>query len=215
MGTIKNAGGSEDSMNQVSDHIASRVSVLQEAIQRRLREEAPPPNSNNGNGVEREITAELERLRAEAGSLQAQLAELTATRIYVVERERRTRRDVYRLASGLLTKEKFLARFETSPTEGENDDLDLQGMEQQVEEEARKLQKSSAEGHNAASGSCGDTAPIGEMSAISNAQFQTLQGKLQDALSQIKARDESIQEVCHQYFCFMDLGSASHDNPCK
>lgn len=179
VGTIK--GTRECEVDQLSDHLAQRVQLLEDAIRGKIRGDTKSEEFENMDCILRE----LEVFRTEATSLKSQLTELTAARISVVERERRTRRDVYRLACGLLTKENFLAKFESAGEEGTDEDLNLKELEDQVREEAKTVKNPQK------SETVETEAPV-----VTNGHVLMLEGKLKDALAQIKTRDDSIQEVC-------------------
>jgi hypothetical protein len=98
----------------IATNIASRAQVLQDVIWKRFTSE----NGISGNAVNSsKIIAELEKrnalLEVQKQSLHDQISELVASRNDTITRERRIRRNVYRLAAGMLSSDQVVKSTET------------------------------------------------------------------------------------------------------
>jgi E3 ubiquitin-protein ligase BRE1 len=174
---------SGDDWSTVATNVAARAAVLQEAIlqKQQSRDDSGTPSLSLATAPP-EFVHELERYRAQTQTLQAQIAELADARERVTIRERQTRRDIYRLASGLLTSAQLVARFD-STDQAVDDDLDLAALQASVRAETRPASPPPPTPTDAPS------------TGISDAQMAALQAQLQDARQQVAARETSLQEL--------------------
>jgi E3 ubiquitin-protein ligase BRE1 len=182
-------------LSQLSANVASRATALQQHIlstlfsrrnsnsnQHSLLPPEPPP------GTQQEADQAM-------AVLQHQITELAAARDEIAARERKLRRNLYRLASGMLTTEQVILTLDN----GGNADDDMH-MQRQVKLEAAAavavepavaIKPDVTE--SVGNGSSATTGPAAV--AVSTAELERLQALIVDLEQRLSSRDRTIQEV--------------------
>jgi hypothetical protein len=118
-------------LKQALEAITARATVLEEWIRLVLSTGSVPARSEHENGdstTNNVVTAEqrlydvqreMAIVTARCTELESQLLEMAASRTEVVSRERRVRRNIYRLAAGMLSTEQVVNTMEEGQEDGE------------------------------------------------------------------------------------------------
>lgn len=115
-----------DRMEQAVINIAARAKVLQEWLGTLLRSKSIPTTSHQQECLSAEqrlhnLQSEMAVVMARCTELEAQVLELAASRQEVVSRERRVRRNIYRMAAEMLSPEQVVNLLEQG---GEDEELE-------------------------------------------------------------------------------------------
>jgi hypothetical protein len=187
-------------LKQALDAITARATVLEEWIRLVLSTgsvPARPERENGGSTTDSVVTAEqrlhdIQRemaiVTARCTELESQLLEMAASRTEVVSRERRVRRNIYRLAAGMLSTEQVVNTMEEGQEDGE-----LRA--------AVKLEKQSGSGGNCAQ-------PLDSMAvdtiddnaaqykdSVSSAVVDELRARILTLEESVASGESAIQEV--------------------
>jgi hypothetical protein len=199
-----------EDLSQISQNVSARAAVLQEWIlgtvlkqqqQQQVLESASTTAAAAATTTsllaDQKAIAEL---TCKCELLQHQVTELKAARDAVSTRERRVRRNLYRLSAEMMTVQQVLQTLE----DAEGDDVNGHGeyqeemiIKQQAAEQAAtvaKLQEQLEETKNAANAKQlgNETTPAAK---ISSAEVKSLKEKLAGLEEVVSNRDKSMQEV--------------------
>jgi len=167
-------GGSNENLQEMALNVSSRAAVLQEWLWKWLQ----------GQGREStlevaDLVRQLENSQLKRQFMQNQIDELQHVRQETLARERRLRRNVYRLQAGILNMDQVLQ----SIGQDGSDELTQVKLEAQQQHLKKQPEDESA------------VKQEGEETKVSSSQIQALQAQLKDAQDQITNRKKSIQEV--------------------
>jgi hypothetical protein len=163
-----------DDLATISVNVSSRAAILQQCIWPLLLSSSSP--SSTTENLERARWAkELSIAESECQMLQIQIAEITRARDEIATRERRNRRNVYRLAAGMLTIDQL-----AKACDDDTDDIAAQ-VKLEAQELAPKLETS-------VSGN-------GNTDMVSLAALEAAKARIIDLENMLNNRDASIQEV--------------------
>uniref|UniRef100_A0A7S3DRI5 E3 ubiquitin protein ligase n=1 Tax=Entomoneis paludosa TaxID=265537 RepID=A0A7S3DRI5_9STRA len=193
----------EMKMGELAANVTGRANCLQEWLWQVLRSKqtklsAPPENAahDNSNGADdgkkkSELEAELEKLRA-------QVTELTNSRDDFLSRERRLRRNIYRLDVGMLS-DKQLIQSVVGTGDELNDDPERLAV--QKESILKGATVAATENSNSVVKSESDTAggdgvkAEAATSSVSAKVVLDLQRELEESRLTVANRDKSIEEM--------------------
>lgn len=168
-------------LTKVSANVASRASTLQEWIWKVLQD----GGQSQGSSLD---IADLEKsvalAQAEKTMLESKLAEMSSSRDDALSRERKLRRNLYRLASGILT----TAQVMKSVDDG-NDEVLVAEVRKETEAilEAKEAKKKVKEDP--------DTPGSSVTPAIAIEQVEKYETRIAELQQTIERREESLREV--------------------
>ena len=186
-------------LSQLSANVASRASVLQDAIWKVVvqRQEETTATTHDSNG-----NADPNNSGKTLLLLETQVAELAAARDAIAARERKLRRNLYRLASGMLTIEQIM----TSTTMGDAGAADAAAALQQEAVNAVAAVKtettitSAPDHHDETATSVKSTnaaaaAAAAATTTTTTAEVEALRTRIADLETSVSNRETTIQDV--------------------
>jgi len=186
----KSSISSTGALKDATANIAARAKVLQEWLGTLLKSGAGSalPRKNN-NGETDDAEQRLHNLQHEMGvvtarcmELEAQVSELAAARKDIAVRERRIRRNVYRMAAGIMTSDHVINTLER----GEGDELEA---EVQLEKQSVKTEQP------AESSSMGGASNQIQMDTVSSALLDEYKAKTAALEETASNAEKSIHDV--------------------
>jgi hypothetical protein len=133
-----------DRMDEAVSNIAKRAKLLQEWLATLLQSGSTPVSQQQHEGQSSEqrlhnLQREMAVVTARCAELEARVLELAASRQDVVSRERRVRRNIYRMAAEMLSPEQVVNLLEQG---GEDEELEaaVQLEKQQIKSENHKAE---------------------------------------------------------------------------
>ena len=189
-------------LSQLSANVAARANTLQEWIWNILKDQQQPSTGSTDQQQPAALLAERDAAvaKAEAQSrlLEQQLAETQASREALVARERRLRRNVYRLSCGMLTAQQVVKTLDMDADEDR--ELAAQVKLEQQQQPAATSDAAAAttavkkeEANDANSRVTDDNSSTNKANA---AKVEQMESRIQHLEQIIVNRDKSIQEVC-------------------
>ena len=180
---------------QIASNIEARVRVLQEFIWKTLSSSNGLTESTKSSSL---ATAELARtnelLESQKQLLEIQISELVASRKQTVARERRIRRNVYRLAAGMLTADQVIKTTESDEevaaeveTEKQNK-IQLEELQKQNDHLATMLSAKAAEPDN-------DNNDPGSQAPIPHGQADSLMSQIASLNDEVSSLKSVIADV--------------------
>ena len=183
-------------LEKVVSNIAARAKVLQEWLGTVLKSGTVPPSSQqeeNGESSEQRLhnlQREMGVVTARCTELEAQVSEMAASRLEVTSRERRVRRNVYRMAAGMLSPEQVVNTLER----GEEDELEV---EVQLEKQQRTVKSEPVESMPPPDA---DSSNQKQADSVSSAQLEEFKSKITSLEEVVSNAESSIHEVRRLFF---------------
>ena len=179
------SASSATALKEVTTNIAARAKIFQEWLGTLLRSGVAsgvvPPSNGDAEQRLHNLHREMGVVTAKCAELEAQVSELVSSRIDIASRERRVRRNVYRMAAGIMTAEQVINTLER----GEGGELEAEVQ----------LEKQSMAKTEPADMTGMDTSNQKQIDILSTVQMEEYNAKisaLEDSLSNAK---KSIQDV--------------------
>lgn len=170
-------------LSQLSANVTTRANTLQECIWKAL---SSSPQTSTSAVENAQYEKQLAESNMQVRFLETEVAELTQARDQIASKERRLRRNLYRLSVGILTTEQAV---QTLDQDGDEEWL-------QVRLETRDRVKQEDDYASASAASNVSQAPVDAaavaLSESKNAQYET---KIADLEATLRNRDVSIEEV--------------------
>lgn len=183
----KSSISSTNSLKDATANIAARAKVLQEWIGTLLKSAGSALPRKNDSDETHDAEQRLHNLQHEMGvvtarctELEAQVSELAAVRKDIAARERRIRRNVYRMAAGIMTSDQVVNTLER----GEGDELEA---EVQLEKQSVKTEPPPAESSSAPNQE--------QMDTVSSALLDEHKAKIAALEETASNAEKSIQDV--------------------
>lgn len=192
-----------DHLEQAVVNIAARAKVLQDWLGSVLASGSIPAvsaekNQQDGGGCTADqrlhnLQCEMAVVTARCTELEAQLSELAASRQEVVSRERRVRRNIYRMAAGMLSPEQVANTLEQGD---EDDELEaaVQLEKQQIKSENYHHEKS----EKVVAQKKEDDASDSKQSAdhvVSSAQVDEFQARISSLEEAVSSAEKAMEDV--------------------
>lgn len=165
-------------LSQLSANVTARANTLQECIWKAFTSNTAPSNSAMELA---QYEKQLAESKMQMRFLETEVAELKQARDQIAGKERKIRRNLYRLSVGILTTEQA-----------------MQSLDQEGDEELLKVKletRVKQEDEHAASNI--SHAPVdAAVAALSESKIAQYETKIADLDATLKNRDVSIEEVC-------------------
>lgn len=170
-------------LSQLSANVTTRANTLQECIWKAFTSSAPSNSALESAQYEKQLAESKMQTRF----LETEVAELTQARDQIASKERKLRRNFYRLSVGILTTEQAM---QTLDQDGDEEWL-------QVKLETRDRVKQEDDQVTASATSNAPHAPVdAAVAALSEAKSAQYETKIADLEATLRNRDGSIEEVC-------------------
>jgi hypothetical protein len=216
-GVDTNEKATLEDLSQISANVSARAAVLQEWIletvlkqleqqqqkqqQQNSDDAVPVPAAPDSSPVLLADQKKIADLAAKCELLQHQVTELKAARDATASRERRVRRNLYRLSAGMMTVQQVLQTLEDAEGDdvnGRQGDQEEMIIKQQAAEQAAtvaKLQEQLEDSKHAAHAKQQGNEATTSVSTVSSAEVQSLKEKVANLEQTCKNREASVQEV--------------------
>ena len=184
--------GEMRSLGLMAANITGRANCLQEWLWQVLRAkhvDLPQPDESSGQN-RMEVDGELERLKTQATELMQSLDDMST-------RERRLRRNIYRLDVGMITQKQLIQSVVAGTDSIDEDPERLAAQKEAVLEGTFGGDGDSVKQENSTDQNAGAEA------SVSAKVVANLQGELQDCRKEITNREKSIEEV-RTYMLWLD-----------
>jgi len=164
-------------LSQLSANVSKRASVLQECIVKVMKN---GHHEVNGTAAGSQHDAQLSEAVSQCRLLEQQISELATSRSEALARERKLRRNLYRMLHGMLSSEQVMKSLD-----GDDADVEIKAQVQ-AEADATRIKEEESKPSN--------TETSGEP-AVSSAQAEQLEARIKDLTETVSARDETLKEV--------------------
>jgi hypothetical protein len=193
-------------LEQATANIAARAKILHDHLLKLLSSQQglPEAAAASRTDVERlhNMQHELSVVTARCTELEHQVAELAASRRDVVSRERRVRRNLYRMDAGILTPEQVVNALERR----EDDELEAAvQLERQQMKQSENALTAAAENHkDAAEKLAASSSTSTNVDSVPSAALDELRVKISNLERTLATAEQTIQEVRY-CFCLSGL----------
>jgi hypothetical protein len=214
-GVDTNEKATLEDLSQISANVSARAAVLQEWIletvlkqleqQQQSQQQQPDdlavPSASDAPPVLLADQKKIAELAAKCELLQHQVTELKAARDATASRERRVRRNLYRLSAGMMTVQQVLQTLEDAEGDdvnGRQGDQEERIIKQQAAEQAAtvaKLQEQLEDSRHAAQVKQQGNEATTSVTTVSSAEVQSLKEKVASLEHICQNRETSVQEV--------------------
>lgn len=141
------------------------------------------------------VKSEMAVVLARCSELEAQLSEMSDSRKEVVSRERRVRRNIYRLAAGMLSPEQVISSLEEGDEDGELAAA-VQLEKQQIKIEHHHQLSNRTDAVEDQADDAGMDSRIRRMDHTTLAHIDELQVRVLNLEQMVESGENAIQEVC-------------------
>ena len=180
------SASSATALKEVTTNIAARAKIFQEwlgtlLLRSGVASGAVPPNNGDAEQRLHNLHREMGVVTAKCAELEAQVSELVSSRIDIASRERRVRRNVYRMAAGIMTAEQVINTLER----GEGGELEAEVQ----------LEKQSMAKTEPADMTGMDTSNQKQIDILSTVQMEEYNAKISALEDSLSNAEKSIQDV--------------------
>jgi hypothetical protein len=181
---------STDHLEQAVTNIAARAKVLQEWLGTVLKSgsiSGSPKESDTTEQRLHNLQREMAIVTARCAELEAQVSALAMSRQEVVSRERRVRRNIYRMAAGMLSSEQVVKTLEQG---GDDDEIEaaVQLEKQQVKSENHESDSVAVKQEDAS-----ESKQIADR--VSSAQVDEFHSRISRLEESVTCAEKTIQDV--------------------
>ncbi|GAX12110.1 E3 ubiquitin-protein ligase BRE1 [Fistulifera solaris] len=167
-------------LSQLSANVTARANTLQECIWKAFHS-SPPSNAAIENAL---YAKQLAESQMHSRFLETQVAELTQARDQIASKERKLRRNLYRISVGILTVEQAMQI------------LDQEGDEEWLQVRLETREKVKQEEDQLSPSATSNISPVdATAAALSESKVTEYESKIADLEATLKNRDRSIEEL--------------------
>jgi hypothetical protein len=179
-----------EDVEEVAANIAARAKVLQECLWNVIRDGGAANGMSTTTVESAELARQLAAATAELQLAESRAKELTQSRQDMAARERKVRRNVYRLGAGMLTAEQVV-----SAVDGEIDDEEGRTIKEEVEREKAELQAIKQEQQPVPTSATEGVSSSSDDRPASAAVVDKFKSEIVDLQQAVANAERSIQEV--------------------
>jgi chromosome segregation ATPase len=167
-------------LSQLSANVTARANTLQECISKAFHS-SPPSHSARENA---QFAKQLAESQMHSRFLETQVAELTQSRDQIASKERKLRRNLYRISVGILTAEQAMQT------------LDQEGDEEWLQVRLETREKVKQEEDQVYASATSNVSPVdATAAALSESKMTEYETKIADLEAMLRNRNVSIEEV--------------------